>query len=65
VFIAANEVAVAAFLDGQIRFGAIASVIGGTLDAADLATMTSLDDVLAADRDARRRAHDLILRMSA
>jgi 1-deoxy-D-xylulose-5-phosphate reductoisomerase len=65
VFNAANEVAVAAFLDGQIRFGDIAHVICGTLDAAGHAPMTSLDDVLTADRSARQLARDLIQRMSA
>lgn len=65
VFNAANEVAVAAFLEGQIRFGHIAGVICGALDSASPAPATSLETVLDADRQARRRAHDLIQRMSA
>lgn len=65
VFNAANEVAVAAFLEGQIRFGDINSVICGTLDSAGHAAITNLDDVLTADRSARQLACDLIQRMSA
>jgi 1-deoxy-D-xylulose-5-phosphate reductoisomerase len=65
VFNAANEVAVAAFLEGQIRFGDINSVICGTLDSAGHAAITNLDDVLTADRSARQLARDLIQRMSA
>jgi 1-deoxy-D-xylulose-5-phosphate reductoisomerase len=65
VFNAANEVAVAAFLDGRIRFGDIAGVICGALDSAAPQPATTLQGVLEADHEARRRAHDLIQRMSA
>ncbi|HET7111540.1 MAG TPA: 1-deoxy-D-xylulose-5-phosphate reductoisomerase, partial [Gemmatimonadales bacterium] len=65
VFNAANEVAVAAFLDGRIRFGDIAGVICGALDSAAPQPATTLQGVLDADHEARRRAHDLIQRMSA
>jgi 1-deoxy-D-xylulose-5-phosphate reductoisomerase len=53
---AANEVAVAAFLDGAIRFTEIAEVVGRVLDDRVASDPRSLDDVLAIDADARRRA---------
>jgi 1-deoxy-D-xylulose-5-phosphate reductoisomerase len=54
---AANEVAVAAFLDHQIGFLEISSVIAATLDALPVSTLGDLDSVVAADADARRVAH--------
>ncbi len=57
---AANEVAVAAFLDGQIRFGDIADVVGRALDGDRMASPTNLDDVFAIDADARRRAAGIV-----
>jgi 1-deoxy-D-xylulose-5-phosphate reductoisomerase len=65
VFNAANEVAVAAFLDGRIRFGDIARIICGALEGVAPMPATGLEGVLEADREARRCAHDLIQRMSA
>lgn len=59
---AANEVAVGAFLNGKIPWIAIAEVIEETLAASDFNTPDSLDDVLAADRDARERAGVAVLR---
>ncbi len=53
---AANEVAVAAFLDGRIGFTAIADVVARTLDQVAVTTPQSLDDVLAIDGVARRSA---------
>ncbi len=53
---AANEVAVAAFLDKQISFLAIPAVIGAVLDALPVAAVGSLDDVLGADGEARLEA---------
>ncbi len=55
-FNAANEVAVAAFLDGRLRFLEIADVVAETLDAVDGAPARDLDDLLAADEEARRLA---------
>jgi 1-deoxy-D-xylulose-5-phosphate reductoisomerase len=59
---AANEVAVAAFLAGEIPFGAIASanaaVLGEHLEQNPGAVVGSLDEVLAADAWARARAAD-------
>ncbi|MFI5320429.1 MAG: 1-deoxy-D-xylulose-5-phosphate reductoisomerase [Myxococcota bacterium] len=63
VFNAANEVAVAAFLAGELPFPAIARtnarVIGAHL-AAGGGALSSLDDVLAVDADARRRARECV-----
>lgn len=57
---AANEVAVAAFLDGRIPWIGIADVIEATLGRHDGADAASLDAVIAADSEARRIAADLI-----
>lgn len=55
---AANEVAVAAFLDGRITWSAIAHVVEATLDRYDAgpAGERTVDDVLGADGAARRVA---------
>jgi 1-deoxy-D-xylulose-5-phosphate reductoisomerase len=53
---AANEVAVAAFLDGRSRFTAIAEVVARTLEAFDHAEHDSLEALLACDAEARRLA---------
>lgn len=56
VFNAANEVAVAAFLEGIIPFGRISEAIGETLDAHAPAPASSIEAVRGADRWARERA---------
>ncbi len=53
VFNAANEVAVAAFLEGAIPFGRISEAIERTLEAHVPAPATSVEAVRAADRWAR------------
>ena len=53
---AANEVAVEAFLDGRLRFSAIAAVIEETLDGLDAEEPESIDAVLDIDARARRLA---------
>jgi 1-deoxy-D-xylulose-5-phosphate reductoisomerase len=53
VFNAANETAVAAFLDGRIRFGRIVELAAEALAAIRVRPLQSLDDVLAADAEAR------------
>ena len=53
---AANEVAVAAFLAGEIGFLDIAALVRDVLDALDGGVMTTLDDVMAVDAAARRAA---------
>jgi 1-deoxy-D-xylulose-5-phosphate reductoisomerase len=56
VFNAANEVAVAAFLAGRLPFLGIAEVAAETLAACDGAPARDLDDLVAADAEARRVA---------
>ena len=53
---AANEVAVAAFLEGRIRYTDIATVCAETLERVPPAPVAALDDALAADREARAAA---------
>jgi len=58
---AANEVAVAAFLAGQIRFTRIAAMVEETLQRSnDASRPVSLDEVLAVDQSARRQAMSLL-----
>jgi len=54
---AANEVAVAAFLAGQIGFLEIAETVAAALDRVDGAPARDLDDLVAADAEARRAAN--------
>jgi len=56
----ANEVAVSAFLGGQLSFLSIAEVIESAMDANRAGNLTTLDDVRKADRWAREFAQDLI-----
>ena len=64
VFNAANEVAVAAFIAGHIRFGAIARLVELTLEdwtrSGNMAPLASADDAIAIDHDARKRAAGLL-----
>jgi 1-deoxy-D-xylulose-5-phosphate reductoisomerase len=53
---AANEVAVAAFLDHRIGYDAIVPLVAETVDAAERIASPALDDILTADAWARRRA---------
>jgi 1-deoxy-D-xylulose-5-phosphate reductoisomerase len=53
---AANEVAVAAFLEARIAFPDIAAVVEETLARVDGAPARDLDDLVAADDEARRLA---------
>jgi 1-deoxy-D-xylulose-5-phosphate reductoisomerase len=57
---AANEVAVATFLDGTVPFTAIADTIQGVLEAEPASTARSLEDVIEADRRARERAREVL-----
>jgi 1-deoxy-D-xylulose-5-phosphate reductoisomerase len=59
VFNAANEQAVALFLDGAIRFGDIAIAIESALTRLGTSPGGSLDAVLTADADARRHVQEL------
>jgi 1-deoxy-D-xylulose-5-phosphate reductoisomerase len=55
---AANEVAVAAFLDGKLRYTAIPQVIEGALERVRAVPADTLETVLEADRAARSAAAD-------
>ncbi len=57
---AANEVAVEAFLTGEVRFGEIAEIIRATMEAHSSRDIQCLDDALEADRWAREKAHSLV-----
>jgi 1-deoxy-D-xylulose-5-phosphate reductoisomerase len=57
---AANEEAVAAFLDRQISFLSIPRVIRAVLDSLPVSAVRCLDDVLGADAEARRAAQQQI-----
>lgn len=59
---AANEQAVAAFLEGRIGFNDISSVVCHTLDKLDhVKSIHDIDGILASSREARRIADSLIL----
>jgi 1-deoxy-D-xylulose-5-phosphate reductoisomerase len=60
VFNAANEVAVAAFLEGKLPFLEIAEVVAETLEAVEGAPARDLDDLVAADAEARRHAEEAL-----
>jgi 1-deoxy-D-xylulose-5-phosphate reductoisomerase len=55
-FNAANEVAVAAFLEGRLPFLAIAATVEEALAEVDGGTAHDLDELVEADREARRLA---------
>jgi 1-deoxy-D-xylulose-5-phosphate reductoisomerase len=59
---AANEVAVDAFLSGQLNFASIPAVIEAVMTQLPRGTAATLDEVIAADREARRRAAEQALR---
>jgi 1-deoxy-D-xylulose-5-phosphate reductoisomerase len=64
VYNAANEVAVAAFISGKIRFGAIARLVEATLEtwirSGNPAPLSSADDAIAIDHNARNKAAALL-----
>ncbi|MGI9601298.1 MAG: 1-deoxy-D-xylulose-5-phosphate reductoisomerase [Acidimicrobiales bacterium] len=62
---AANEEAVAAFLEGQIRWIEIGEVLKEALDSHDGTRADSLDAVLAADRRSRALARSVVARKAA
>lgn len=53
VYNAANEVAVAAFLEGRLPFLAIPDVVGGTLAEVDASPVRDVDELLELDGSAR------------
>ena len=60
---AANEVAVAAFLEGRIRFTDIAPLIERVLEALPAVPVHDLESVLEQDRRARAEARRLLERI--
>jgi len=56
---AANEIAVEAFLEGRIGFVQIADVIEGTMNAHQAQDLTTIDEVLRADRWGRETARGI------
>jgi 1-deoxy-D-xylulose-5-phosphate reductoisomerase len=57
---AANEVAVAAFLEGRLPFLGISDVVGRALASVDGSTARDLAELVEADRDARRAAESVL-----
>lgn len=57
---AANEIGVAAFLEGRIGFLDIAALVGEVLSGYSPAAPSSIDEVLEIDREARRAATQVI-----
>ena len=62
---AANEIAVAAFLDGRIRFTDIAALVESALENHPGGEPKDLDEVLAIDAAARRAACEQVARLAA
>ncbi len=58
---AANEVAVASFLAGELSYLGIARTIEWTLDYIEHVSHPSLDDVVSIDAESRRRASEYII----
>jgi 1-deoxy-D-xylulose-5-phosphate reductoisomerase len=65
VFNAANEAAVAAFLDRRVPLGELSRLSEGALDALGHGPVGSVEDVLEADRAARRWVADAVAGVSA
>jgi 1-deoxy-D-xylulose-5-phosphate reductoisomerase len=61
---AANEVAVEAFLNGEIGFGSIATVVGGALAASEPGPLNSWSDIDEADSQGRRLATVEMMKLS-
>ena len=59
---AANEVAVEAFLSGNLRWNQIAEVCEAVLERHDGGTPHTVEDVIEADHDARRIAEEVLQR---
>ena len=62
---AANEIAVAAFLDGRIAFTGIPEIVAGTLEETPVSVPTHFEDLYAADAEARAQAQRLVERLPA
>jgi 1-deoxy-D-xylulose-5-phosphate reductoisomerase len=62
---AANEVAVAAFLEERLKFTSIAEIVERTLELVGTATVDTLEKILDCDREARRVAAQAVTRSDA
>jgi 1-deoxy-D-xylulose-5-phosphate reductoisomerase len=62
IFNAANEAAVAAFLDRQVPFGRIAELTRDALHEVGSSSLRTLDDAIAADAAARRYVERILVR---
>ena len=60
---AANEIAVQAFLDGYIKFTDIAKINQASVEKMPSSIISSIDDVLAVDKQARELADSLIKKL--
>ena len=58
----ANEIAVAAFLEGRLRFPEIPEVIAATLARCDFLAEPALEDIYSTDFDAKRVAAEIVNR---
>lgn len=63
VYNAGNEIAVTAFLKGEIRFLEMADVVHAALDEVGSVDIHDVDDVLSADAAAREAARRAVVRM--
>lgn len=61
---AANEVAVAAFLEGQIGFMEIAATIEAVLSASSIDSVSSIEQLLQVDAEARVLAGDILMQLA-
>jgi 1-deoxy-D-xylulose-5-phosphate reductoisomerase len=57
---AADEVAVEAFLNGEIPFPGIAEVVEETMERVPVREPDSINEVLAIDRESRAQARDIV-----
>ena len=62
---AANEIAVASFLAGRIKFGDISRLVDEALSSSRCASPTSLDDVIATDKETRAVVTEMIQELCA
>ena len=61
---AANEVAVAAFLRGEILFGDMPRIVRATLDAMPRTGIESYSDLESSDREARAKATEILKQLT-
>jgi len=61
---AADEIAVAAFLERRLPFLGISEVIERVLGRTPRTKFASMDDVLAADAEARRMAQEEVVKLT-